>query len=110
MIKKILFVLCFSVVSISFSQEKSLEKSLEKLTAAPNPFKTTTNISFSSSKKSNVIFTVRNILGKTIHKQVFKTKIGKNNIPFSKGKLKTGVYIYAIQNDQKIISKRFVIK
>lgn len=106
MIKKLLLILFISVTTIVSSQEKSISN----LSAAPNPFNISTQITFTSSKTSNVIFTIINVLGKTVHKKVFKAKKGLNNIPFSKGNLNTGVYIYSLQNETKIISKRFVIK
>lgn len=104
--KKLLLILFISVSSIVFSQELTIEK----LTAAPNPFKTQTNIAFTSNVNENVIFIVKNVLGKTVHRTTYKTKIGKNKIPFSKGNLETGIYIYSIRTKKKIISKRFVIQ
>ena len=106
MTKKLLFIFMLSLSSIAFSQEKSIEK----LAAAPNPFSVSTKITFQATKNSNVFLTVKNILGKTVHKEVFKAKIGKNSIPFSKGNLNAGIYIYSIQNEKKIVSKRFVIQ
>lgn len=106
MIKKILFLLILTISSIGFSQEKSIEK----LSAAPNPFTNSTKITFKSKDNSTIIFTVKNILGKTVYKEKLRSKIGVNTIPFTKGKLKAGMYIYSIQNKNKIISKRLVIK
>ena len=106
MIKKILFLLILTITSIGFSQEKSIEK----LSAAPNPFANSTKITFKSIDNSTIIFTVKNILGKTVYKKKIKTKIGINSVPFTKGNLKTGMYLYSIQNKDKVVSKRFVIK
>lgn len=106
MIKKLLFILLFSVSALGFSQEKSIDK----LSAAPNPFQNNTKISFNSQQISDVYFVVKNILGKTVHKETVKAKKGSNVIRFSKGDLKAGIYIYSIQNDKKVISKRFVIQ
>ena len=106
MIKKLLFLLILTISSIGFSQEKSIEK----LSAAPNPFTNLTNITFKSIDSSSTIFTVKNILGKTVYKKKIKTKIGINSIPFTRGNLKTGMYIYSMQNKDKVVSKRFVIK
>jgi hypothetical protein len=106
MAKKLLFILILIISSIAFSQEKSIEK----LSAAPNPFTNSTKISFKSIDNSPVIFKVKNILGKIVFKENLKTKAGHNLVSFYKGNLKTGMYIYSIQNKEKIISKRFVIK
>jgi uncharacterized membrane protein len=106
MMKKLLFLLILITSSIGFSQEKSVEK----LSAAPNPFTNSTKITFKSIDSSIIFFTVKNILGKTVYKEKIKTKIGINSIPFTRGNLKTGMYIYSMQNKNKIVSKRFVIK
>lgn len=104
--KKILFIFCFTLASIGFSQTKSLEE----LSATPNPFTTQTNISFSAKQNSIITLTIKNILGKVVYKKEHKTKIGKNNILFSKNNLPKGIYIYSIRDTKKMISKRFIIK
>ncbi|SHM75411.1 T9SS type A sorting domain-containing protein [Polaribacter sp. KT 15] len=106
MVKKILFILFLSVSFTAFSQEKTVDN----LSTAPNPFTSVTNITFNSVSNSSVILTVRNVLGKTVFKKTYNTTSGKNKIPFYKNDLATGMYIYSIQNNKKVISKRFVIK
>lgn len=109
MIKKILFILLLSVSFVGFSQEK-VEKAIENLSAAPNPFTNSTKITFTAKETTDVYFTVKNVLGKTVFKKTIKTKIGKNTLPFYKEDLATGMYIYSIRDKKKITSKRFVIK
>jgi len=106
MIKKILFIFLFSFTTIGFSQEKSIEK----LSAAPNPFTTQTKITFTVTANENVTLGVKNVLGKQVFKKVYKATQGKNSIEFYKNDLQSGVYIYRIQDSKNLISKRFVIK
>lgn len=106
MMKKLLLVLFLTISFVGFSQEKSVEK----LSAAPNPFTNSTKIEFNTTNNSSIILNVKNVLGKTVFKKKYKTRIGKNSIPFYKNNLSTGIYIYSIQGKNKIISKRFVIK
>lgn len=106
MMKKLLFTLFLFVSTFAFSQEKSIEK----LSAFPNPFSNSTKITFTSNNSSQVIFTVKNVLGKTVFTQNIKTVNGKNSVPFSKGNLSTGIYIYTLQNKNQITSKRLVIQ
>jgi hypothetical protein len=106
MIKKILFILFLSITSLGFSQEKTIDG----LSAAPNPFTNSTKISFTSTSSTNILFTVKNVLGKTVFKKNFLIKSGKNTIPFYKNNLSKGMYIYSIQNKEKTTSKRLVIR
>ena len=105
MIKKLLFTLFLFTATIGFSQ-----KSLSKLTAAPNPFVNETQIKFESDSDQTIVLVVKNVLGKTVYNKKHKVKKGKNSIPFTKDRLKSGMYIYAIRNSKELISKRFVIK
>ena len=106
MVKKILLLFLFSITLSSFSQEKQVDK----LVASPNPFTNNTTISFNSKSEQVVIFTVRNVLGKTLYKKELNISKGRNSYPFNRDDLKSGMYIYAIQSNKNIISKRFVIK
>lgn len=106
MLKKLLFVFLFFTISISFSQEKSIEK----LSAAPNPFSNATIITFNSENDSKTILTVKNILGKVVYQKSVETIKGNNSLTFLKGDLTAGIYIYTIQNKENNISKRLVIQ
>lgn len=106
MVKKILLLFLFLVTLSSFSQEKQVDK----LVASPNPFTNNTTISFNAKSDQTVIFTVRNVLGKTVYKKELNISKGRNSYPFYRNDLKSGMYIYAIQSNKNIISKRFVIK
>ena len=103
--KKLLFIVLVCVTTAAFSQKK-----LQKLTAAPNPFHTSTTISFTSSESTPVLLIVKNVLGKTVYQKSFTTTAGKNTLTFYKNDLQSGMYIYAIRSRKEVISKRFVIK
>ena len=105
--KKLFFTLLLFTSLIAFSQQNN---SIEKLSAVPNPFTNSTKITFNSAHNSPIQFTVKNVLGKTVFKQKIKTVKGKNSVPFYKGNLSAGIYIYTLQDKQKIMSKRFVIR
>ena len=85
-------------------------KTLTVVTAYPNPFSTTTRINFTSTVRQTVTFTVRNLLGKTVSMERINAKKGRNYIPFKRDNLQNGMYIYSLQTDTEIISKRLVIR
>jgi hypothetical protein len=106
MLKKILFLL-FLLISVSaFSQQKSIAK----LSTAPNPFFDYTFISYNSNKTQNVILNIINVLGKVVFTKTYEALNGENNIQFYKNDLPSGMYIYTIEDSNNRISKRFVIK
>lgn len=106
MLKKLFFIFCLLFIATAFSQEISIDK----VTTAPNPFSTKTNIYFSLSSNKNITFTVKNILGKIVFHKLIKGEIGNNSISFFKNNLSSGVYIYTLKDSKQSISKRFVIQ
>ncbi|MFD0994083.1 T9SS type A sorting domain-containing protein [Tenacibaculum geojense] len=106
MVKKILLIFFLCLTTVTFSQEKSVTR----LSASPNPFTSSTTISFDSNEEQGVFLIVKNVLGKTVFKKGYYTKIGKREIVFEAKNLKPGMYIYAIQTKNEVISKRFVIR
>ena len=105
MAKKLLLIIFLSFTTAVFSQ-----KTMQKLAAAPNPFYSSTTISFNSLAKQPVFLVIKNVLGKTVYKKIYTTKVGKNTILFNRNSLQAGMYIYAIRSRKEVISKRFVIK
>lgn len=106
MIKKILLISFMFLSAVVFSQQKTVSN----LTAYPNPFSTSTTISFNSEYEQGVFLIVKNVLGKTVFRKGYYTEPGKKSITFERNDLAPGMYIYAIQTSKEVISKRFVIK
>lgn len=106
MIKKIFLIFFLFAAGIGFSQEKSIKT----LTAYPNPFYYNTKITFLSDTISEITFNVKNVLGKTVYTKKIKTTKGKNTLPFYKGDLAAGIYIYSIRSTKNSISKRLIIR
>ncbi|APZ47970.1 hypothetical protein BW723_17435 [Polaribacter reichenbachii] len=104
--KKLLFTFFLLISCLAFSQEKSIYK----VSAVPNPFTNSTKIIFNAVNSSPTTFTVKNVLGKTVYSKKINTVKGKNSVPFYKGDLSKGIYIYSLQNKKQITSKRFVIQ
>ena len=105
MAKKLLLLIFLCLTTAVFSQEP-----LQKLATAPNPFYSSTTISFNATSKQPVFLVIKNILGKTVYKKMHTTKIGKNEIFFNRDNLQAGIYIYAIRSRTEVVSKRFIIK
>ena len=115
MVKKLLLVLFLIFSTFSFAQQngkiKTVSlKSIEKVTASPNPFSNFTRISFYNTKEQKVVLLVKNLLGKTVFKQQIPSKIGNNSFIFYKDDLVSGIYLYTVQTEKETTTKRLIIK
>lgn len=118
--KKLLFITVLLFFSYSFAQQSEknngdLNKDIPQVTllsvsAYPNPFSVDTSINFRSSKSQSVEFTVKNLLGTTVYGEKINANAGYNTIPFNRNSLTKGMYIYSLQTDAEIVSKRLIIK
>jgi hypothetical protein len=84
------------------------ERSLD-LQNSPNPFSTKTSIKFNVRDESTMSIKVRDVLGKTVYTDSFKTKFGENKYEFDGSKLPTGLYFYTISYKNYSETKRMII-
>ncbi|WP_372744727.1 T9SS type A sorting domain-containing protein [Lutibacter sp.] len=117
--KKLLIILLLFCSSFGFAQQTTNNAALNKnqnietisvLSASPNPLSIKTQISFVSNKGQLIEFSVKNLLGKTVYNERIEVSVGNNSIQFNRNNLPQGMYIYSLQTDTEIISKRLVIK
>lgn len=117
--KKLLFLIFIFVNTIFFAQQNddnttikqnSSTNTLSSISASPNPFNVNTQISFYSSKNQTIEFAVKNLLGKTVFRKKILSKTGTNFFNFGRNDITKGMYIYTLQTDVEVISKRLVIR
>jgi hypothetical protein len=114
--KKILFITFLMFTTLLFAQQNGSSKKVEPIvtissvTATPNPFSFSTKINFQSSKEQTITFTIKNLLGKNVYSESMNIKIGANTINFEKNNLSKGMYIYSLQTEFEVVSKRLVIQ
>lgn len=118
--KKILLITLLLFSAISFAQQTESEigvaknnsqlTTLTSVSASPNPFSIQTRIRFKSIKEQPIRFTVKNLLGKTVFLQKIDSKKGNNSINFERNNISKGMYIYTLQTETEVISKRLVIR
>ncbi len=113
----ITFLLFFSFTFAQQSEKNNVDQSknipqvtLLSVSAYPNPFISDTSINFRSVKSQTIIFTVKNLLGTTVYEAQIEASSGNNTIAFNRNNLTKGMYIYSLQTDVEIVSKRLVIK
>lgn len=80
-----------------------------ELRNVPNPFNGKTAIKFNVHDESNIHLKVRDVLGKTIYSDSFKTKFGENTYEFDGSKLPQGIYFYTISYKNYSETKRMII-
>jgi peptidyl-prolyl cis-trans isomerase B (cyclophilin B) len=99
----------FTIGSLSAEFENNFKIAYE---VYPNPATESTTISFILNKPSNVTVTVLDMLGRNVL-TIIDSKLlpmGKNEIPFSRGTLPAGVYIYRLEAEGKSITKQVVFE
>ena len=77
---------------------------------SPNPFAETTNIKFNSPNPENIVFKVYNLLGEEIESQLISSSIGVNTINLNTLSYSEGIYLYSINNGDKVLTKRMIVK
>ncbi len=121
MVKKLLVIFfltfLFSQATIAQSDDirdkeilEAAETVIHDVMASPNPFSVSTRIRFFADEEIELEFFVKDLLGNSIHVQKLKSNKGVNTITFYRDDLAPGIYIYSIKTENKIISKRIVIK
>jgi photosystem II stability/assembly factor-like uncharacterized protein len=76
----------------------------------PNPFNPSTNINFDISEKSYVSLTVYDLSGREIAKLLSETMYpGHYSIPFHAANLSNGIYLYRLQTDKLLSTKKMIL-
>lgn len=114
MMKKLLYILLFSITYSSFAQKEVKTQvpkhKISNISIYPNPFSIKTTVTLHSDTDTDINFIVQDLLGNIVFSKEYIVVKGKNAILFYKNKLKSGIYIYTLKTKNKVISKRFVIK
>ena len=75
----------------------------------PNPVNDQSKIQFITGEPKDVVFSVFNYLGEKMDEQIIAANRGVNDIFINANNYPNGIYLYSINNGEKIISKRMVI-
>jgi hypothetical protein len=76
----------------------------------PNPFNPSTNISFTTTRRGNVSMKLYDLLGSEVSTIVDKTlDAGTHAITYNASGLRSGVYIYRLEAEGKVFSRRMVV-
>ncbi len=82
---------------------------MKSLIAYPNPTNGNTTIEFAMGYNTEVTFTVTNLLGEVVNKQVMSAPKGLNRINFDASNMSNGVYLYSITDGKNSISKKLIV-
>lgn len=76
----------------------------------PNPFNPSTKISFGLPQRSSVVLKVFNTLGQEVAELVNESlEAGTHSYNFDASKLTSGIYVYSLQTDAGVISKKMTL-
>ena len=76
----------------------------------PNPVSNQAKIQFVSGTTENITFKIYNLLGEEIESQLISSSIGVNTINLNTSSYSKGIYLYSINNGNKVLTKRMIIK
>ena len=78
--------------------------------AYPNPVSNQAKIQFVSGTPENITFKIYNLLGEEIESQLISSSKGVNTINLNTSSYSKGIYLYSINNGNKVLTKRMIIK
>lgn len=89
--------------------EKVEKGEMKLLLAYPNPTSGVTTFDVAMGSSNEVTFTVTNLLGSVVNKQILNGAKGLNKITFDATSVPNGVYLYTITDGTNTISKKLVV-
>jgi hypothetical protein len=78
--------------------------------AYPNPIISKANIQFVLGNAEAIIFNVYNLLGVEMESQFIDASRGINTIILNTNSYSSGIYLYSINNGDRVLTKRMVVK
>lgn len=76
----------------------------------PNPVSNQAKIQFVSGTTENITFKIYNLLGEEVESQLISSSKGVNTINLNTSSYAEGIYLYSINNGNKVLTKRMIIK
>ncbi|MBK7632206.1 MAG: T9SS type A sorting domain-containing protein [Ignavibacteriales bacterium] len=99
----------FQIVSVE-SDLNNIPKNFTLDQNYPNPFNPSTKISFGLPQRSNVVLKIFSTLGEQVAELVNESlDAGTHTYNFDASKITSGVYIYSLQTDAGVISKKMTL-
>jgi acetyl esterase/lipase len=82
---------------------------ISDLNIYPNPAQNLLNIAFTSASNLDYTINLLNSLGQRVHSRQLNANIGNNNYSLDICQLKAGLYVLQMQQEGKMISKKFIV-
>ncbi len=88
---------------------QEIEK-IEMKQNVPNPVDEITYIDYNSGSNTDISFSVMNLLGEVVYTKNISAKRGHNRIAFDASDLKSGIYLYTIDNGYVSHGKKMMVR
>jgi len=76
---------------------------------SPNPVLKQAEIQFISGKSDDIVFAIYNLLGKQVYLRRIKATSGLNIIDINTSSFSEGIYLYSINNGNKVLTNRMIV-
>lgn len=80
------------------------------LATIPNPFSSTTQISFESAKSETYVLRVLNLLGEEVHRAEIAAQTGLNYYRLNAGGWANGLYMYSLSDGKHLLSGKLQVQ
>ena len=98
------------ITSVKSKEEEIIPTETMLYQNYPNPFNSSTIIKYQIPKEGRVIINLYNILGEKIKTFVDEYKsAGSYSLTLNSGELPSGVYLYALETNNKVLTKKLTI-
>ncbi len=89
------------VTPSSVSIDDIEENTISLLEMGPNPFHTSTEVHFSAPEPGTISFEVRDLSGRAIYQNEFRTIAGTNSVSFDRHGIGSGIYIGTLSDGKR---------
>ena len=107
----ITYTYCEEEEELEEVEERDLHINTEEvsLSAFPNPTNSVSYLNFASTSDQDVLFTVTEIMGSLVHKQLYSNFDGKLNLEYSFDNLTNGTYIISFRQGKEMYSRKVLL-
>lgn len=105
-----LFIDDIQTVFVNGININAIESPTTTFSVFPNPVKNTLNLTFEVANATDLNISIKDALGQTVQQVAHQSFLGETTLTINTSKLAAGVYFINAINDNRVVTKRFVVE